>query len=348
MLGRGPLRLSHVLAVGILTAGVVCAGFFTHPSPAYAGAGENSQTVSHEVSFESQGSISQHVTRAATVGAFLDERGVVVGADDYVAPALDVPLSDRLTIVYHQAVPVSIVRSHERIDVISNAANVGALLNAESIHLNTHDVVRPALSELVPANGIVRIERIVTWSRTEKRAIDTTVFHRLDFSLTPGTTKVLAKGSPGESDVMVRFTQRDDKDISASVVSSRVVKKPHPRIVAEGVGEFEAFERLSGSGLEPTSYVAASALDMIATAYTAGCYGCSGITATGRAAGHGIVAVDPGVIPLGTRLYIPGYGFAIAGDTGGAIRGHRIDLGFNSLRDAMLFGRREVVVYRLK
>ncbi|MBV8655919.1 MAG: 3D domain-containing protein, partial [Candidatus Eremiobacteraeota bacterium] len=68
----------------------------------------------------------------------------------------------------------------------------------------------------------------------------------------------------------------------------------------------------------------------------------------GRPAGHGIVAVDPSVIPLGTRLFIPGYGLAIAGDTGGAIRGFRIDLGFNSERDALLFGRREVTVYRLK
>jgi 3D (Asp-Asp-Asp) domain-containing protein len=57
--------------------------------------------------------------------------------------------------------------------------------------------------------------------------------------------------------------------------------------------------------------------------------------------------VDPRVIPLGTRLYIPGYGFAIAGDTGGAIVGRRIDLGFDSLGDAMAFGRRAVKVYTL-
>jgi 3D (Asp-Asp-Asp) domain-containing protein len=60
------------------------------------------------------------------------------------------------------------------------------------------------------------------------------------------------------------------------------------------------------------------------------------------------VAVDPRVIPMGTRLFIPGYGVAIAGDTGGAIRGNRIDLGFNSLSDALRFGRRAVTVYRLK
>ncbi|MBV9409756.1 MAG: 3D domain-containing protein, partial [Candidatus Eremiobacteraeota bacterium] len=78
------------------------------------------------------------------------------------------------------------------------------------------------------------------------------------------------------------------------------------------------------------------------------CYGCSGTTAIGRPAGHGIVAVDPSVIPLGTRMYIPGYGHAVAGDTGGAIRGNRIDLGFDSTAQAYQFGRRSVTVYLIK
>ena len=72
------------------------------------------------------------------------------------------------------------------------------------------------------------------------------------------------------------------------------------------------------------------------------------MTAIGRRAGHGIVAVDPRFIPIGTKLYISGYGWAIAGDTGGSIRGSRIDLGFDSDAEAMAFGRREVTVYRLK
>jgi 3D (Asp-Asp-Asp) domain-containing protein len=102
------------------------------------------------------------------------------------------------------------------------------------------------------------------------------------------------------------------------------------------------------SRLAAAAHAAGSALKMIATAYTAGCYGCSGITATGSRAGQGIVAVDPRIIPLGTRLYVPGYGKAIAGDTGGAIKGLRIDLGFNSLADALRFGRREITVYVLR
>lgn len=71
------------------------------------------------------------------------------------------------------------------------------------------------------------------------------------------------------------------------------------------------------------------------------------ITAIGIPATYGVVAVDPSVIPLGSRLYIPGYGMAIAADTGGAIVGYCIDLCMESYAEAMDFGRRVVTVYVL-
>ncbi|MEI6511788.1 MAG: 3D domain-containing protein [bacterium] len=90
---------------------------------------------------------------------------------------------------------------------------------------------------------------------------------------------------------------------------------------------------------------------MMATAYDpspASCgRGATGRTANGMKAGYGVVAVDPRIIRLGTHLYIDGYGYAIAGDTGGAIKGRRIDLGYNTNRDAHRFGRKRVRVYVL-
>ncbi|WP_234407868.1 3D domain-containing protein [Anaerosinus massiliensis] len=86
-------------------------------------------------------------------------------------------------------------------------------------------------------------------------------------------------------------------------------------------------------------------ISMVASAYSAYDPGNSNTTSTGSLVRKGLVAVDPNVIPLGTRLYIPGYGNAIADDTGGAIRGNRIDLAFDSHQEAIQFGRREIVVY---
>ena len=86
---------------------------------------------------------------------------------------------------------------------------------------------------------------------------------------------------------------------------------------------------------------------MEATAYLPSDGNGLGITATGIRATYGVVAVDPKVIPLGSRVYIPGYGFAVAADTGGAIKGQKIDLCMESYNEAISFGRRSVEVYVL-
>lgn len=89
---------------------------------------------------------------------------------------------------------------------------------------------------------------------------------------------------------------------------------------------------------------------MDSTAYEPGPTSCgnnSGNTAIGLQAGYGVVAVDPDVIELGTRLYIEGYGYAVAGDTGGAIKGNTIDVCFMTLDECYKWGRREVKVYVL-
>lgn len=96
-------------------------------------------------------------------------------------------------------------------------------------------------------------------------------------------------------------------------------------------------------GMAPYSAV----YEMEATAYMPWDGGGSGITASGLPAQYGVAAVDTSVIPLGTRLYIPGYGEAIAADTGGAIIGDRIDLCMEDYGQAMDFGRRYVTVYVL-
>ena len=92
-------------------------------------------------------------------------------------------------------------------------------------------------------------------------------------------------------------------------------------------------------------------IDMRATAYTADPAenggNRSGRTAIGLKIGHGVVAVDPRIIPLGTRLFIEGYGHAVAADTGGAIKGHKIDLGCDTKRQMRKIGRRRVKVHIL-
>lgn len=345
MIGRSLNRASHLLAVSAFTLGLVTAGFVTHPVSAFAAA-LDVQAATHVVVFESEGTQTQHVTPAQTVGEFLKERGIVPGPRDYVHPAGSTPLIDNTVIVYSPAVPVKIVTASGSRTIITTAGDVGALLEEQGIQLGKNDIVRPSLADRLVPFATIKIARVVRWVSTEKHHVAERTVHKIDFSIPPGKTKVVKAGRPGLTETMVGYTQTDGK-VRKHVLQTRVLRKPQTRVIAEGVGTYAAIAEFAKHGLEKTSYIASSAVSMVATAYTAGCPGCSGYTATGYRAGHGIVAVDPRVIPLGTKLYIPGYGFAIAGDTGGAIVGDRIDLGFDSLDDAVAFGRRSVKVYTL-
>ena len=129
----------------------------------------------------------------------------------------------------------------------------------------------------------------------------------------------------------------------------------------QAVKEFQAYHGLTADGVVGKDTIAflqrekASALPdrysrqltMSATAYTSEDDGNGNMTYRGNLLRRGLVAVDPRVIPLGTRLFINGYGFAVADDIGGAIKGNRIDLAFENRAEALRFGVQKVTVYVL-
>jgi len=105
--------------------------------------------------------------------------------------------------------------------------------------------------------------------------------------------------------------------------------------------------------IQPPGLTLVGEWDMVATAYYAFGKGGNdingnGITAIGLRARKGIIAVDPRVIPLGTRIYIPGYGEALAADTGGWIKGNRVDLCFESLEECFRYGKRKIKIYLIE
>lgn len=127
--------------------------------------------------------------------------------------------------------------------------------------------------------------------------------------------------------------------------TTKPVEKKSTKAVEEKPKEKEAAKPAEKAAPEKKSQSGQS-MTMEATAYTAECYGCSGVTATGidlnADRNKKVIAVDPSVIPLGSRVHVEGYGEAIAGDTGGAIKGNRIDLHVPTKGEAYDFGRRTV------
>jgi 3D (Asp-Asp-Asp) domain-containing protein len=166
---------------------------------------------------------------------------------------------------------------------------------------------------------------------------------RSSSELRSGTSKTVRTGINGEKEVKYRLTLKDDKEVKREALATKVLKKPVPEVVK--VGTMKQFASRGGY------FSGRKVITMTATGYDASPAenggNTSGRTAIGLKIGHGVVAVDPKFIPLGTRLYIEGYGYAVAADTGGAIKGARIDLGHNSHREAQRVGRRKVIVHIL-
>lgn len=165
-------------------------------------------------------------------------------------------------------------------------------------------------------------------------------------ALRAGTSKTVRSGVPGEALVTYRVVYRGDEEIERREVERKVVRKPVSEIVQVGTasavagrGRYASRGYLSGKRV----------LVMVATGYDPSPASNGGYsrTSTGLKIGHGVVAVDPRVIPIGTKLYIEGYGMAVAADVGGAIKGNRIDLGHDSARGARNTGRRLVRVHIL-
>ena len=177
-------------------------------------------------------------------------------------------------------------------------------------------------------------------TKIETRTVEVPVvvqYERVD-TLPKGEEKVLQEGAVGLDEVEEEIHYKQGDVIDTKELQRKTITPMQPKVVQVGTREVEvsrSYDRVR------------EVITMEATAYLPTDGGGDGITATGIRARHGVVAVDPNVIPLGTRVYIPGYGEAIAADTGGDIVGNRIDVVLEDYGSAMQFGRRTVDVYIL-
>lgn len=195
-------------------------------------------------------------------------------------------------------------------------------------------------------NGAIQTGSAITILQITGRSVNTVnqeipveVIREKDDTMPIGVETVVQVGQPGSAQVEVETLYNNGTVIKTNELSKQVVNNMTPTIIKEGTQEVTTVSNVASR--------ASRALVMEASAYLATDGDGRGITASGLPAVRGVVAVDPDVIPLGTRLFIPGYGEALAADTGGAIIGHRIDLVMDSYGEAMEFGRRDITVYVL-
>ena len=222
-------------------------------------------------------------------------------------------------------------------EVTTHHATVGEVLQDMKINLDGRTVY-PAPETLITDGMVIHVlARKSFLSREEVEVpFGTQVIN--DSEMAFGAKKVEKEGVKGKDIVIYENITRPGREQKIELDRHRVVE-PVNEIVRQGVAQ---------SILTPEGYVRyKKKIYGEATAYTWG-GGASGHTSIGLWPKRGIVAVDPRVIPYYTKLYIPGYGMAIAGDTGGAIVGTRIDLFMDSLSECYQWGRRDVEIYILE
>ena len=182
-------------------------------------------------------------------------------------------------------------------------------------------------------------------TKTETIAYDTEIRENPD--LEEGKEKVLQEGEDGELSIITKENYSGAKLISSEVVGELVTKEAKNKIIERGTKkeELPIVELKKEPANVTVSAAGNNSLNVVATGYTPGDPGCTGITYTGTKASRGTIAVDPKVIPFGTKLYIPGYGYGVAADTGGAIKGNKIDLCYETRAEALNWGIKNITVY---
>jgi uncharacterized protein YabE (DUF348 family) len=278
-------------------------------------------------------------TYGATVGDALRDAGISVGARDRVFPALSAEIESGMTITVQRAFTVTLLVDGRRQVRTTTTATVEEFLAEAGISVGSADQTYPVLDGGLWPGARVRVVRVVTRVMPVEEPIPFAVSSRPDPTLPQGAYRVLRHGRTGVRLRRVAITTADGVPISQQQLSSEVARPAvdHVQVVgalriAASRGDLEGKEVMH---MEATGYAPWHGI------------GVDGTTAIGLRAGYGVVAVDPRVIPLRSVLYIEGYGKAIAGDTGGAIKGPRVDLGFNTAGEAYKWGRRPVRVYIL-
>lgn len=227
----------------------------------------------------------------------------------------------------------------QRLGRWTTASTVGSALATWGFVPSPLDQVAPSPTASLQADGEVQVLEIRQRLSSREIAIPYQTTTQPDPNLYAGFSHLLAYGQDGLASEQIMTTFVDGKAVSDRVLSTKVVRPPSDAVMA--IGTLHVLYR-GGSPLRFSKVE-----NMVSTGYYPSPTWSNGYTATGVRATFGVVAVDPRVIPLGTRLYIPGYGYALAADTGGAIVGNRIDLCFDSEQQALDWGVRDIQVYIL-
>ncbi|MCD6520913.1 MAG: DUF348 domain-containing protein, partial [Anaerolineae bacterium] len=285
-------------------------------------------------------------TTARTVERALREQGIPVYAQDRVYPGLDTRIVPGMQVFIERSRALTLEDGGRSFSLRTRAKTVAELLSERGLVLGEKDYVLPSLLAPIREGMHVAIMRVYEERYVEEIPIPFETRWEPDPEMEIDQHRVANWGHEGarRRQVLVRF--ENGREISRTVEAEWVVREPADRVIKYGT-KIVIRELETPSG--PVKYW--RKLRMLATSYNAPTAGKPfdhpfyGITRIGWRARKGIIAVDPRVINLRQKMYVPGYGFGVAADTGSAIKWRRIDLCFDD--DNLELWYRWVDVYLL-
>ena len=286
------------------------------------------------------------VSYKSTVKEVLDNKKITVGPKDKIMPAFAAKVSKNDTITIKRAVNVKVAVDEKNLSILSAEESIDSMFKAEGITYKAEDKINPAKETKLEEGMNITIVRVDARTSTETLAVDfkTVVKNRSDL---PNTYRKITEGAKGERKVTTTVTYEDNKEVSRKVIEDKITKNAVDKIIVQGTypsmpvssdGKVMSYSKVFTA--RATAY---SAIHGIGKTYTA-----SGRKAVRNPNGYSTIAVDPSVIPFGTKLFVEGYGFAIAADSGTGVTGHTIDVFFDTYQESVNWAVKSVKVYVLK
>lgn len=295
-----------------------------------------------------------------TVEDALNKAGIALAQDEKVTPSLDTEVTEGTEIKISNSVSVDITLMGETATYEVPAGTVKDALASVGAVCDKNDKLNVSLDDKVFDDMDITLVKVTVKNETETQVVDYKTTVKKDSSMEKGTSEITRYGIEGSKTVTKKNTYEDGVLVNTKVVSSKVTKKPVNQIKAVGTKTVKSDTFVGSANGGAGTFVDNSGntvsykkvLTGSGTAYTAKA---GSLTATGAKASVGGVAVNPSIIPYGTKMYITAsdgsyvYGYATAIDTGGALMDGSaiVDLFMNSYADCANFGRRDVTIYIL-
>lgn len=286
------------------------------------------------------------LTTAPTIGEALMQAGYKLYLADTVRPSPGERAKSGTHVFISRSQPISVIADGRRIKTRTHRNIVADVLADLNIVLYGKDYTQPALDARLSADTEIRVVRVRTEVLINQDIIPFDTRVEPDPELELDYEALGQQGAPGVRERRTLVTYEDDAEVSRETIADFVAKPPQPKIYTYGT---KVVVRSLMTEAGEVQYW--RVIRMLATSYSASTAGVSrsasyyGKVRCGMAMRHGFVAVDPRIIPLRTDVYVPGYGAGNACDTGSAIIGKRIDLGYDD--DNLVLWYKWVDVYLL-